>query len=164
VYPSTIKWNKIRGHKNNFCSINCRKEYYKGENSPNWVGGKSIARNGYVRVFTPTEKCGFRYEHRIVIEKSIGRRLNKGEQIHHINGIKHDNRLENLKLVSPLEHKKYHPSEKGENSNSNKLRQVQVDEIRKKYKTGKYTLLKLAKKYNVCFQNISLIVNNKTWV
>lgn len=51
---------------------------------------------------------------------------------------------------------------RGEKAPWSKLKDNQVKEIKEKYKTGKYTLLKLANEYGVCFQNISLIVNNKT--
>jgi len=39
-------------------------------------------------------------EHVLVVEKAIGRRLIAGEQVHHINGVRTDNRLENLQLCA----------------------------------------------------------------
>lgn len=43
-------------------------------------------------------------QHRWVVENSIGRKLLQNEDIHHINGIKTDNRIENLKILSHSEH------------------------------------------------------------
>lgn len=49
-----------------------------------------------------------RDEHRLVVEESIGRRLDKREVVHHINGDKTDNHIENLEIMSISEHAKFH--------------------------------------------------------
>lgn len=43
-------------------------------------------------------KNSYRFQHILIMEKKLGRKLEKGENVHHINGIKHDNRIENLEL------------------------------------------------------------------
>jgi hypothetical protein len=50
----------------------------------------------------------YKLEHRLIVEASIGRLLTADEQVHHINGDKLDNRLENLLIVGPSEHQTYH--------------------------------------------------------
>jgi len=85
---------------------------YKNENHHLWKGGKYI-ENGYVMVKADSHpnanERGYVAEHRLVIEKQIGRFLSSDEVVHHINRVRGDNRLENLELkVNNSEHIKEH--------------------------------------------------------
>jgi hypothetical protein len=50
----------------------------------------------------------WRYEHRVVMEKYLSRRLDAKEHVHHRNGDTLDNRIENLQLLSHSDHSKHH--------------------------------------------------------
>jgi hypothetical protein len=60
------------------------------------VGDRHIHRDGYVMVKVPDGRVIG--EHRAVMEQHLGRRLESRETVHHINGVRDDNRLENLEL------------------------------------------------------------------
>jgi hypothetical protein len=81
-----------------------------GPNHRNWRGGRSIeSRSGYVRVFCDEEgRPRYIYEHVLVAEKKIGRRIVPGEVVHHLNCDRTDNRPENLRVVSRAEHVRLH--------------------------------------------------------
>lgn len=88
----------IRKHKSVYCSNKCQMALkYNAKH----FNGKLLSERGYVLVKLPNVKrmkSGYSYEHRIVIEMKIGRLLNTDEVVHHIDGDKTNNRLENLML------------------------------------------------------------------
>lgn len=77
----------------------------RGEKSPTWKGGKTRSRKGYVVLRNDGDVI---FEHRAVMEEHIGRMLTEDEVVHHINGDKTDNRLENLQLMTRGEHSTMH--------------------------------------------------------
>ena len=77
-----------------------------GQGHPEWNGGKIVDKSGYILVYTPdhpgARKPRMKYvpEHRLVMEKQLGRYLTRNEVVHHKNGIKNDNRPENLQIFT----------------------------------------------------------------
>jgi len=79
-----------------------KKDFQTGDKHWKWNGGIKTDKDGYLLIYSPTHphkdsQCRVR-EHILIMEKHIGRYLNKTEVVHHINGIKTDNRIENLML------------------------------------------------------------------
>lgn len=85
---------------------------YKKEKHSNWKGGKALTTQGYVSIYKPEHpNCnsnGRVMEHRLVMEAFLGRYLNNNECVHHINGFKKDNRIENLELTTNSAHRAKH--------------------------------------------------------
>lgn len=72
------------------------------------------SKAGYVYVYDSINQCYIKRS-RVVIENSIGRKMTDREHAHHINGIKDDDRIENLELLTDIEHAKEHFSRKRPN-------------------------------------------------
>jgi hypothetical protein len=68
-------------------------------------------RLGKVKSTTYKKHFG-RHEHRVVMEKHLGRKLNRCEIVHHIDGNKHNNYISNLELMTQAEHARIHMLER----------------------------------------------------
>jgi hypothetical protein len=105
--------------------------------------------------------------HRLIAETFIANPQNK-PAVNHKNGIKSDNRLENLEWVTPKENMDHAISiglanNSGANNGTSKLTEADVIQIRELYVKKNYTFVVLAKMFNVSFQQISNIINKKKW-
>lgn len=114
LYSPTLKNQR-------FCSKSCSNKY-RYKNNESWR--KKLLNNflysgrfrdkdtGYIWVYAPSHpkasNRGFVYEHRVTAEKYIGRYLKNSEVVHHINGIRDDNRIENLQVIVAGEHSRFH--------------------------------------------------------
>lgn len=81
-------------HRQRFCSRQCHYDSHIGN---------TVNAGGYLREFVPrgtpgADGSGRMLQHRYVMQQAIGRPLEADETVHHINGDKLDNRLENLQL------------------------------------------------------------------
>lgn len=86
----------------------CHAQYTTGQfdKHSSWKGGKTI-KDGYVYIrlrptdpyYSMAKKGGYIREHRLVMAKHLGRCLLRDEIVHHKNGVKGDNRIENLELI-----------------------------------------------------------------
>lgn len=96
-------------------SVLCRSksiEARRGKAGGHNKGGRIKDRFGYVLLWIPghpNAKAGrnkqYVYEHRFVMSEHLGRPLEKWEFVHHRNGIKDDNRLENLEILTKKNHR-----------------------------------------------------------
>ena len=105
------------GKKQSMEIIERKRIAFTGAKNPLWKNGVSTNGAGYVRILMPnhprTSKKGYVSQHRLVMEKHIGRYLTEDEVVHHINNINNDNRIENLMLFKNQgKHVGYHIKQK----------------------------------------------------
>ena len=106
-----MKMSPFRATLQRFCSRSCfveakRKHTLEREHNGRRV---TVTPTGYIMVWEPDHPGaydGWILEHRLIMEKKVGRRLSTNETVHHLNGIKGDNDPENLLILSRAEHTK----------------------------------------------------------
>lgn len=95
-------------------SVLCRKCHQRGERHYHWKGGRFLCKGYIMLTIKPDsyfismadKRCNV-LEHRLVMAKHLGRCLLKSEHVHHKNGIKTDNRIDNLQFISQADHNIY---------------------------------------------------------
>ena len=120
-----------------FCK-KCLPDYLKNllaEDTAHWQGGKRKSR-GYIlfhkslvdekyHYLLSNSKKSYIWEHRLVVAMKLDRKLRADEIIHHLNGIKDDNRPENLEIVNSKNHERH---------TFEKILQKRIRELEKKIK------------------------------
>jgi len=102
-----LRWVRLR--KGEPRTLHCK---YCGDHLRRGSNGRKITKKGYAIVFLYPEdfyfqmatKSGYVFEHRLVMAKHLHRNLHPWEFVHHKNGIKDDNRIENLELIMSERH------------------------------------------------------------
>lgn len=129
--------------------------------------------SGYPKVmFTVGSKRYSIYAHRIVWMVVNQSDIPPGLEINHKNGIRHDNRPENLEPVTPQENALHagrvlkslgKRDQKGEKNSTSKLTAQQVLEIRKLWSDGEANQTTIGRLYRISQATVSSIVCRKTW-
>lgn len=112
VQEQRLLWAKKTGTYTGFCvpcsnTVRNKRNRPWGKDSFNWKGGRFRSPDGYIRIrLAPDDPLrvmvtsgGYVREHRYLVAQAVGRPLERWEVVHHKNGIKDDNRLENLELM-----------------------------------------------------------------
>ena len=93
-----------------------RNRSQRGEKHPSWRGGRYVDAHGYVMVNVKSGRnktsgwYNYRKEHVVLIEEQVGRKLIRGDVVHHIDGRKANNDLSNLWLTNHSGHRNAHAS------------------------------------------------------
>lgn len=109
IYKKAYKMGLKRAKETEFLNRSLAK---KGEKCNFWKGGISKSSKGYRLVKMPehhrADNKGYVLEHILIFEKETGIKVPTDCCVHHLNGIKNDNRIENLCLMKHSAHTKFH--------------------------------------------------------
>jgi hypothetical protein len=134
------------------CSVKCSSTLLRQKSK-----GTVIKANGYRLVKTNSSRAnnhGYEFEHRLVVEKHFNRLLLRHEVVHHINGVKDDNRIENLIVLTHSAHSKFHSSQPTnyfkKHGKDERLEQLAADERARQYLID-------AKKFGIKTNQVTII-------
>ena len=111
------KANKLGLYKDKEAFSEVRSKASSGANSGNFKNYRRRTPKGYIVRYIPdhpmASAAGLVMEHRLVVEEHLGYYLPQGFDVHHINGVKDDNRIENLAVMTHKAHTLYHNTNRG---------------------------------------------------
>lgn len=89
------------------------RNHARGPSNARWNNGRMRTSEGYIALKVPDDHHlrqahGYAYEHQLVAEEFLGRRLLPHEVVHHRNGKRDDNRPENLEVTTRSSHAREH--------------------------------------------------------
>lgn len=132
----------------------------------------SLDKDGYVQITLYKNKIPYKRKvHRLVVQGFINK-IEFGFEVNHKNAIKHCNHRWNLEIVTSSQNKKHawdnglidrNSRAKGEDAGLTKLNENQVRQIRSLAENKKLSYQQISKLYSVTGENVSAIVNRKTW-
>jgi len=104
--PRWVPYIKCKDAPKSLLCMSC------GHGKPKGFGRGHYDKDGYILKSLPWEhpyitmanKRGWILEHRLVMAQHLGRNLLRSEHVHHLNGVRDDNRIENLAMMSMTEH------------------------------------------------------------
>ena len=108
-------------------------------------------------------------EHRMLMEAYLGRKLSRYEVVHHINGVKNDNRIDNLLMMSLSEHSRMHmlgntPSDKTEEGLKSLREAGKAHAIHLQKKVAQYTKSGTIVRVYDCIRDVDKFGFNNTHV
>ena len=115
----SIEWkkkisNSLMGKKKSLSHREAISKATVGKKNPAYKNGKTVVRSEHILVLAPEHPFANVnkrvYEHRLVVEKHIGRYLKPYESVHHIDGIPSNNNITNLFLTTRSGNSKAHNS------------------------------------------------------
>lgn len=108
----TPEQQRIQRGSGEYCSLGCQvgRRYQAKPGRPRTHDHRYITKNGYISVKVGREQStsGYQLEHRLVMERYLGRRLRSDEHVHHRDGNRQNNDLSNLEVLSNAEHQRMH--------------------------------------------------------
>lgn len=99
----------ITGRRARFCNSNCNSNYLNHQRLRNAPEGE-VKEHSTLGCYQQKHEGKWVLQHRIIMENLLGRKLTRAEKVHHINGNRKDNRIENLEVYTGIYRTKENPN------------------------------------------------------